>query len=220
MSTGGRWMGGLAWLASVEASGAEPAASSDAVVQEFADLGLAVAVPEGFSVTSDGYDLIVTLSSGYGFRVVNGDAAGRIAARKAWLTDSDRTEVAVLVDEPLVFLYSAQEGSLPDVSFVAGATVGRRAWYAETNGAIVEIRTQLAPTDQAEVDRLLAAAAAAGSLHGPEADALVDPIVALRAEAPQERVVTSMTVDECRAAIALVTSLQPAASRRRSHRRR
>lgn len=189
-------------------------------VHRFPALGLALQAPPGVKVQEVGGHLRLELPSGYDYRLLRGDLAAKLAERRGWLeTTPHRTQKQVLLAAPDAFAYRAQEGDLPDLSFVAGKAVGGTTWIVETHGAKVEpgeVKTDPTPQDAARMAQLqqqLTAAFARGEAPaGPAVRALMDELAAITARSAPRQVgpskVTAMTPLECAQGIALVRSLR------------
>lgn len=101
-------------------------------------VGLQLQAPRGVLVQEVADQVRIVLPSGYDYRLARGDLS-KIAERRRWLeTTPYRTKKQVLLAAPDAFVYSAQEGDTPDLSFVAGKQVGAATWLVETHGAIID----------------------------------------------------------------------------------
>lgn len=198
-----------------------PAATGGGAGAALQALGIRLQAPPGAKVQALEGQVRVELASGYVYTLKRGDAGEAIAKRRAWLDSTPhRTQKQVLLAEPDAFIYTAREGELADVSVVAG----HGGWVVETHGSIVEhgdlqqqVEAGLSPQQKAALQQAqqeLSAAVARGQpLTSPPVQAIMDRIGALTRAGAGPGVkptkVTSMTVDECRQAVALVRSIAP-----------
>ncbi len=192
----------------------------------FPALGLQLSVPPGVKAQDVGGQVRIELPSGYDYQLARGDLAARLAERRAWLeTTPYRTRKQVLLTAPDAFAYQAQEGDLPDLSFVAGKALGAATWLVETHGSRVEHGDLAAQAEanmtaedrarMAQVQRQLQDAFARGERpDGPVVRQLMDEIGAITARSMPKQVspsrVTTLTPLECAQGVAVVRSIRPA----------
>jgi hypothetical protein len=188
-------------------------------------VSLELIAPPGVQVQEIEGTIRVLLPSGYSYVLEKGDPAAKIAERKTWLeSTADRTQKTVLLAAPDAFVYSAKEGDLTDLSFVAGRRVGSVAWCVETHGSCVEradeedaIQANLSPADRARLEETKRALAQAFARKepatGPVVQGLMNTIAELTKKGtPKQRKparVLAATVTECAQGIALVRSMRP-----------